>query len=202
MAHLLYCCFTFEQMCRTEKLGGCVCVLSVQDNREATTAHIFQDRNLRCHWNALWEKKETCHPVALLERCSRTYTHGRWRARTKGVVLGFLRTTGVNGSPQTEVKEEYPPPTSNTAIRARVLLRTPLNFQMPQIHTFTELWELKSKKNPHLLHCLFLSGVKGAFIICINLGFNTTWPQWNWHQRPTEHTVCCSQSTPSITSNT
>lgn len=160
--------------------GGGMCVLSVQDNREAITAHILQDRNLRCHWNAPREKKETCHMVALLERCSQTHTHRRWDTRTKGVVLGFLRTTGVNGSPPTEVKEEPPPTTtSNTAIRARVLLRAPLNFQMPQIPTVSEHWELKSKKNPHLLHCLFLSRGEGAFILCINLGFKHTWPQWN-----------------------
>lgn len=90
-------------------MGGGMCVLSVQDNREAITAHILQGRNLRCHRNAPREKKETCHTVALLERCSRTHTHGRWHARTKGVVLGFLRTTGVNGSPPTEGKEESPP---------------------------------------------------------------------------------------------
>lgn len=38
-----------------------MCVLSTVDNREAITAHIFQDRNLRCDWNTLRGKKETCH---------------------------------------------------------------------------------------------------------------------------------------------
>lgn len=162
MAHLLYCCFTFEQMCRTEKLGwGDMCVLSVQDNREAITAHILQDRNLRCHWNAPREKKETCHTVALLERCSRTHTHGHWHGHKR---CGF-RFPANNRCKRISAdwgEREIPPTTtSNTAIRARVLLRAPLNFQMPQIPTFSELWEHKSKKNPH--------GVKGAFIICINL---------------------------------